>query len=51
MSRKELAKLIGVHVTSVHKWERGERTPSLRSLERITGALGSTMTAFWREAA
>ena len=40
LSQSALAAAIGVSVSSVRAWEHGRRTPSLRSLLRISYVLG-----------
>jgi transcriptional regulator with XRE-family HTH domain len=35
MTQKEMARLLGVSVVSVYKWETGEVTPRAAQLERV----------------
>jgi len=39
-SQRELAEAAGVRPSSISDWERGKKTPSPRTLERLAGAMG-----------
>jgi transcriptional regulator with XRE-family HTH domain len=45
-SQEELATAAGLHRTYVSMVERGERNPTLLSLDRVLGALGVSWTEF-----
>lgn len=44
LSQEELADLAGLHRTYISQIERGLKSPSLRSLEQITNALGISLS-------
>lgn len=46
LSQEELGGRAGVHRTYVGQVERGERNPSVESLDRLLGALGVSWTQF-----
>jgi len=45
LSGRELARLVGVHPSTVCRWSSGERNPSLLQLMRLTTTLG---VPFWQ---
>ena len=49
-SRKELEKLTGVDLTTIQAWEKGYRSPSLRTFVRIAKVLGLPVEYFFDEA-
>lgn len=49
MTQKDVADRAGVTVTSVSRWENGEREPTFRDVEKIAEALGVTMEELTRE--
>lgn len=44
MTQAELAERIGVHEMTVRRWEAGERTPDVDSLQKISGVLGVSVS-------
>lgn len=44
MTQAELAERIGVHEMTVRRWESGERTPDVDSLQKISGVLGVSVS-------
>jgi len=44
VDRQALAKKLGVHVDSLYKWERGDRTPRRKMLEKISKHTGGAVT-------
>ncbi|MEK4045685.1 helix-turn-helix transcriptional regulator [Paenibacillus sp. FSL H8-0048] len=48
MSQEELAHLAQVHESYMGKIERSEKVCSIEVLERVTGALGISLEAFFR---
>jgi transcriptional regulator with XRE-family HTH domain len=48
-SQERLAELASLHRTYVGGVERGERNPSIESIERVLNALGSSWSSFGRE--
>lgn len=45
-SQEYLAEVTGLHRTYISQLERGLKSPSIRVLSHITGALGITMSEF-----
>jgi len=45
-SQEYLAEITGLHRTYISQLERGLKSPSIRVLSHITGALGVTMSEF-----
>ena len=41
-SQEELAEIIGVHVNTIVRWERGDRNPTADKLKRLADALCTT---------
>ncbi len=41
-SQGELAEVIGVHVNTIVRWERGDRTPTANKLKELADALSTT---------
>lgn len=41
----DLAQAVGVRENTVYRWERGERVPSIPTLEQLAKAIGSTSAA------
>jgi transcriptional regulator with XRE-family HTH domain len=48
LSQEELADLAGLHRTYISQIERGLKSPSLRSLEKIANGLGITLSELLR---
>ena len=44
MTQKDLAKAVGVSLSTVAEWERGNRTPSVEKLTELAGVFGMTET-------
>lgn len=44
LTQGQLAKMIGTTQAMICRWERGERTPKLSSLQRLATALGVDWT-------
>lgn len=44
MTQKDLAKAIGVSLSTVADWERGTRNPSIGNLTALAGVFGMTET-------
>lgn len=44
VNRQKLAKKLGVHVDSLYKWERGDRTPRKEMLAKIAKHTGGAVT-------
>lgn len=44
MSQMRLASSLGVHVTSIYRWESGTQFPPLDMAERIINVLGGTLS-------
>ena len=42
-SQKELAELVGVHVTNISRYERGENRPTAEVLSRLADVLGVSL--------
>ena len=49
MSRKDLAKRSGLHLTYIGQLERGEKNATLESIERITAALGISLSKLFEK--
>src|SRR5215203_3614741 len=47
-SQRELAEAAGVRPSSISDWERGKKTPSPRTLERLAGAMGFSSSMLQR---
>ena len=45
LTQVELAEKVGVHKMTISKLERGDRQPSMRTLQRLSKALGVPVTA------
>ena len=43
MSQERLAKKVGVHMTSIARWETGTQFPTLDMAERIIEVLGGSL--------
>jgi transcriptional regulator with XRE-family HTH domain len=43
LSQEALARKVGVGVKAVYMWERGQRTPGLKTAARLADALGVTV--------
>lgn len=46
VSQEEFALRIGLHRTYISQLERGLKSPSLRTMEKICGELGVSLVAF-----
>jgi transcriptional regulator with XRE-family HTH domain len=46
LSQEEMGEEAGLHRTYISQLERGLKSPSLRTLERVSNALGITLGAF-----
>ena len=45
-SQEELSARVGLHRTYISQLERGLKSPSLRTMEKICGELGISLTTF-----
>ena len=41
-TQEQLAELVGVHVNTIVRWERNERTPTADKLKKLADILGTT---------
>jgi transcriptional regulator with XRE-family HTH domain len=48
LSQEELAHRASIHRTHVSQIERGLKSPTLKTLQRLAKALGVSMTKLWR---
>ena len=46
LSQEELAARVGLHRTYISQLERGIKSPSLRTMEKICGEIGISLTLF-----
>ena len=44
MTQRDLAKALGVSVSTVSDWEKGNRNPSVEKLTELAGVFGMTET-------
>ena len=44
MTQRDLAKAVGVSLSTVAEWEKGNRTPSVEKLTALAGVFGMTET-------
>jgi transcriptional regulator with XRE-family HTH domain len=44
LTQAALATKVGAHVITVSRWERGDRQPSMRMLQKLAKALGVPVT-------
>jgi len=49
ISQEQLAKLAGVHVGSLCRWERGQRIPTVEQALRLAEILECPVEELWKE--
>lgn len=49
ISQSEMARLLRVNPSTISRWLKGERTPSLEMLDKIYELLGCTFTVLYNE--